>query len=396
MKTGMRFQVRQHTYIQLWILCLSLLMRVAVPVWAADAGLAAQDGLSYKVIATNRQRSPTWGLLTVRRARVILSESVNGADIEMPCSDFMGGTTTEGRIKLMKRTGGRTKSANAHGLKYQSISIVVKQEGVDFGFVDPSTVLRQIKDACATQQAEEPRRAQLDREELARQREEAARRIEAETREQKLAAAKRLADQQAAATKRAADFRDGILTASRAAEEPDPFASIRGDFDLSAPDSRQWKTSMQLPDAEKCALLKTAAPTPTAASAWTFGCLFHASGDGYERMVKSVQSILNLPYLPDEKAVNINQVFFADASKAASRLFVAKVNAATVGISIVAVRVAGAAPNPVSPDAFDEGAHHAAHRAEHPGGRCKGSRGPNSTCASRCGMRSIPKRGERS
>ena len=28
-------------------------------------------------------------------------------------------------------------------------------------------------------------------------------------------------------------FRDGILTAVRAAEEPDPFLSIRGEFDLS-------------------------------------------------------------------------------------------------------------------------------------------------------------------
>jgi len=159
-------------------------------------------------------------------------------------------------------------------------------------------------------------------------------------------------ERQAAAAKRATEFHDGMVLALRAAEEPDPFASIRGDFDLSGSDSRQWKTSMQLPDAEKCALLKTAASTPTAASAWTFGCLFRASSDGYERMVKSVQSILKLPYLPDEKAVNINQVFFADASKPASRLFVAKINAATVGISVVAVRVAGVAPNAVSPDAF--------------------------------------------
>ena len=187
-----RFQMRQHTYTELWILCLSFFMRVVVPVWASDAGLAAQDGLSYKVIATNRQRSPTWGLLTVRRAKVILSKSVNGADVEMTCSDFIGRTTTGGRIKLMKRTGGRTKSANAHGLKYQSISIVVEQEGADFGFVEPNAVLRQIKDACATQQAEEPRRAKLEREEVERQREEAARRMEAETREQELAAAKRL------------------------------------------------------------------------------------------------------------------------------------------------------------------------------------------------------------
>lgn len=75
---------------------------------------------------------------------------------------------------------------------------------------------------------------------------EAARRREAEA-----------AEQEAAAAKRKADFRDGIFAALRAAEEPDPFASIRGDFDLSPFDSRQWKTSLQLVGADKCALLKT-------------------------------------------------------------------------------------------------------------------------------------------
>jgi hypothetical protein len=106
--------------------------------------------------------------------------------------------------------------------------------------------------------------------------------------------------------KRKADFRDGVLAALRAAEEPDPFASIRGAFDLSAPNSRQWKTSLVLPDAERCALLKTPPESPTSASAWTFACLFPSAGDGYEGMVKSVGSVLNLPYQPDEKAANIN------------------------------------------------------------------------------------------
>src|ERR1035437_3885873 len=153
---------------------------------------------------------------------------------------------------------------------------------------------------------------------------------------------------------RVANFRDGILTALHAAEEPDPFSSIRGDFDLSGSDSRQWKTSLQLPDAERCALLKTAVPTVTAASAWTFGCLFRASGDGYEGMVKSLQSVLNLPYQPDEKAVKINQVFFADPSKLAWRLFVAKMTSGMIGVSLVAARVAGEAPTAVTWEAFAE------------------------------------------
>jgi len=80
--------------------------------------------------------------------------------------------------------------------------------------------------------------------------------------------------QQAAAVKHAANFRDGILAALHAAEENDPFASIRGGFDLSASDSRQWKTSLKLPDADRCVLLKTPAQAPSVNSAWTFACIF--------------------------------------------------------------------------------------------------------------------------
>jgi hypothetical protein len=60
-------------------------------------------------------------------------------------------------------------------------------------------------------------------------------------------------------------------------------------------------------------------------------------------MVKSVQSVLNVPYQPDERAANINQVFFPDPSEPATRVFVAKINEATIGVSVVAVRSAGAA-----------------------------------------------------
>jgi hypothetical protein len=165
--------------------------------------------------------------------------------------------------------------------------------------------------------------------------EEAARR-------RKAAAEESARDREALAVIRAANFRGGILSALRAAEEPDPFASIRGDFDLGGSDSHQWKTSLWLPDAEKCALLKTTPADPASGSDWTFACTFRATGDGYEGMVKSVQSVLQLPYQPDERAVNINQVFFADPSKPTSRVFVAKINEATVGISVVAVRSTGA------------------------------------------------------
>jgi hypothetical protein len=346
-------QMRQHAYIPLWFLCWALAMPAASRVWAADPGLAVQDGLSYKVSAIElKDNGRGWGLLTVRRAMVILSNSPNGAeDLETPCSDFVGRTKT-GR-QWEKKDSGKPKFISAHALKYQSISIIVHQESVDYGAVDTGAVLRQIREACGTQQAEEPHRLQLEREEAARRLAEEPRRMQLEQAQEAYRAelereeTARLVEEaarqrKAAAAKRAADFRDGILTALRAAEEPDPFASIRGDFDFSGSDSRLWKTSLRLPDAEKCGLLKTPSATPTSGSAWTFACTFRATRDGYEGMVKSVQSVLHLPYQPDERAVNINQVFFADPSRPASSLFVAKINEATVGISVVAVRSTGA------------------------------------------------------
>lgn len=348
--------MRQHAYIPLWFLCWALAMPAASRVWAADPGLAVQDGLSYKVSAIElKDNGRGWGLLIVRRAMVILSNSPNGAeDLETPCSDFVGRTKT-GR-QWEKKDTGKPKFISAHALKYQSISIIVHQEGVDYGAVDTGAVLRQIREACGTQQAEEPHRLQLEREEAARLREEAQRFWEAKAKEEESARAKLRADEeaiaQATAAMRAIDFRDGILEALRAAEEPDPFASIRGDFDFGGSDSRMWKTDLKLLDAEKCGLLKTPPADPTSGSAWTFACTFRSSGDGYEGMVKSVQSVLKLPYRPDERAVNINQVFFADPSKPASRLFVAKINEATVGISVVAVRRAGTSPSTFSTAPF--------------------------------------------
>src|SRR5689334_10653360 len=84
-----------------------------------------------------------------------------------------------------------------------------------------------------------------------------------------------------------------------------------------------WKTRLQLPDSEKCSLIKTPLAAPTSASAWTFTCLFRSCpagqptsaridgvdyplgscfvGNGYEAMVKFVQSFLHLSYQPDPK-----------------------------------------------------------------------------------------------
>jgi hypothetical protein len=141
--------------------------------------------------------------------------------------------------------------------------------------------------------------------------------------------------------KQRAEFREGLLAVVQAANEPDPFASIRGDFDLSAPTSRQWKTTLVLQEAEKCRLLRTQLATG-GVTAWTFGCLFPVSSDGYEHMVESVRQVLNLPFQPDEHATNINQVYFSDPSKPDWRLFVGRISEAITGISIVAAHPAGA------------------------------------------------------
>lgn len=234
----------------------------------------------------------------------------------IPCTDFSS------RVSLIYNN--RLTLTAANGL----YSLVVPGSGRS------KDVFVGIVEACVAAKEEATKRRAVEVEE---QRVVAAR-------QQEEAAAKRAAEEQAAAAKRAMDFRNGILTAVRGAEETDPFASIRGDFDLSGSDGRLWKTSLQLPDAEKCGLLKTPAPARNGLSAWTFACLFRTAGDGYERTVKSTQSVLNLPYQPDERAVNINQVFFADPSKPAWRLFVARINESTVGVSVVAVRLAGAVP----------------------------------------------------
>ena len=221
---------------------------------------------------------------------------------------------------------------------------------------------------------QEKRKIALQAEQAARQRSEVARQQEIAQRE--------------------ADFRDGILAATRAGAEADPFASIRGDYDLSALDSHHWETRLSLPGAERCGLIKTPAASPASPLAWTFGCLFRvpppkqtatktatttlqlrdgvwtapapsllhdAPADtpavidslrGYEQMVKSVQSMLKVPYQPDERASNINQVFFADPSKPGWRVFVARINEAMIGVSVVAVQLSAGASTAGGPPQF--------------------------------------------
>ena len=259
----------------------------------------------------------TSGVLSARDARVRYWEDENQmSGFDLPCHGFLMQTTIKGtslEVSGLRQIGMRP------GLPTEVAVLHPLEEGLS-----SAAIYQGIRDVCATQQNEEEARLR-----------------EAAAAAQKAAAAER----EAAAAKRKVDFRDGMLAAQHAAKDPDPFASIRGEFDLSASNSRQWKTSLQLAGADRCALLKTPPAAPTSPSSWTFGCAFRASDVGYEGMVKSVQSILNVPYQPDERAANINQVFFPDPSEPATRVFVAKVDEATIGVSVVAVRSSGAPPD---------------------------------------------------
>jgi len=207
----------------------------------------------------------------------------------------------------------------------------------------------------AKEKEQEVKEAQEARERAAREAEEARERSEREAREAsewalREAEAARARETQEAAV--AAKFKDDILAAWHAAESQDPFAGIRGDFDLSGSDSHLWTSKLQLAGSQKCGLIKTPAKTPKSAFAWTFACNFRATGAGYEQMVKTVQTILGLQLQPDESSDKINQVFFVDSSKPARRLFVAKIDEATIGVSVVAVRFTGVAPGRLVTDSF--------------------------------------------
>src|SRR5205085_1526382 len=66
------------------------------------------------------------------------------------------------------------------------------------------------------------------------------------------------------------DIRSLIVTAWNAAHEPDPFASIRGDFDLSTA-TGTWKSKLQpLLKGVQCYFVKGAGNTPQ----WIYVCQF--------------------------------------------------------------------------------------------------------------------------
>ena len=148
---------------------------------------------------------------------------------------------------------------------------------------------------------------------------------------------------------RDAQFRSKVLAVWRASEEAEPFVSIRGDFDLASA-TGSWKTRVQLPDADRCFLIRTLHPGSTAPPLWTYSCIFRSSTDTYERVVKLVQTALNLEYRPDETAGNVNQVLFSDPSKPAWKVVVTKnSDSSLVMLTIVPLQLAASMPEGLLP-----------------------------------------------
>ena len=235
-------------------------------VWSAlfvvPVGLAATNDLSFSIEAVDKVTKTTWPtvwtLLTVSHARVIFSYAPHvktylgqespsygfPADglptTEASCTDFVRETTVGSEHVL------KFKFAN-HGDVYEhgTFAISVKQKGMN-----SRALLQQVKDACGTQQIEEDHRAQIEREEAERKRKEAdaAWQADVEAKRRLYEEETRQIAQQREEARLA--FAKSILAALRFADEPDPFASVRGEFDLSASDSRQWKTSLQLAGAD--------------------------------------------------------------------------------------------------------------------------------------------------
>ena len=119
------------------------------------------------------------------------------------------------------------------------------------------------------------------------------------------------------------ELRNDIVKAWRATSDREAFETIRGDYDLDSTDSRHWKSSLVLPWANECFLVRT---DGNGLQFWTFVCQFRPS-DGfgsYQQIIQAVQSSLNISYRPDETAANVNQVYFSDPAKPLWRLVVTK------------------------------------------------------------------------
>ena len=202
--------------------------------------------------------------------------------------------------------------------------------------VSNTAILQGLKNACALQEAGHKKELEEEaRREAVRQQEEARREAIRQQEE-----ARRRAEE---AVRRVAEFRDTIRSAVRSAEESEPFSNIRSRLDPIGPGGFYWEPSLKLPGADKCALLNAPASMGSNVPVWAFACIYTSgwpspSDFGEESMAKSVEAALGVPYRTDEGA-KIKQVVFSDPAKPNWRLYVARTDASTVGVSIVAAQI---------------------------------------------------------
>jgi len=263
------------------------------------------EGPSYPVVHSvilNRGAShkQTQGTLSVRGLIVHYSDSSDRLyDFSVACSDFEE-----------SRSIGRHSELQLAGREFFDH---FQDKKMSTAFPSRKQIYDGITAQCSAALNEQGQReARLSALNQLRQATEATERAEEQRR---IAEAQRVAKETA--------FRDSILKAWRAAEEREAFTTIRGDYNLSSPDSRHWKTTLDLPDADECYLLRNTASAPT--QSWTYVCQF--PGTEYERLVNSVQSVLGIAYQPDQlaSAASVNQVFFSDPSRPSKRLVLTKI-----------------------------------------------------------------------
>lgn len=197
--------------------------------------------------------------------------------------------------------------------------------------VRSTAIFQGVKNACAAQEAGHRTELEAEARREALRQEEEARRRAAET------------------ARHVAEFRGAVRSAVRSAEEIEPFSSIRSGFDPNGPGGGYWQPTLKLPGADKCALLNSPASQNANVAAWTFACRFtsgwpSSSDFGEEVMAKSVEAALGLPYSAGEGIARMKTLFFSNPVKPTWRLYVARIDGDTVGLSIVAAQVGTAQP----------------------------------------------------
>jgi hypothetical protein len=255
------------------------------------------------------------GILSVEGSQVIY---FGFHTFSVPCADFLGRVTINGFLEIVLAESYSLNMSEGVGRTYSEIA-------------EACAVAREREAAEKEREAAEYAATKPLRD--AKEAEERAARLAEE--------AKRQADEAERQAALEANFRYILLRAWGAADEPDPFASIRGEFDLKNSDNRHWSTTLTVPGANRCFLIRTPGASPVS-PLWTYTCEFRGSTGEYESYVKSVQRVLGLAYQPDDSVAEVNQVVFSDKSRPNWRLLLTNITAGATVLLRITPRQAGA------------------------------------------------------